>query len=41
MPSISSVDELIEGFCAMTELQTGPFAARTRARYSHFLEVAD
>ena len=34
MPTISGVDELIEGLCAMAELQTGPFAARTRARYA-------
>lgn len=25
----------------MTELQTGPFASRTRARYALFLELAD
>jgi len=41
MPAISGVDELIEGLCAMAELQTGPFAARTRARYALFLELAD
>ena len=41
MPTISGVDELIEGFCTMTELQTGPFAPRTRARYALFLELAD
>jgi AcrR family transcriptional regulator len=41
MPTISGVDELIEGLCAMAELQTGPFAARTRARYALFLELAD
>lgn len=41
MPAISSVDELIEGLCAVVELQTGPFAARTRARYALFLELAD
>ena len=40
MPAISGVDELIEGLCAMAELQTGPFAARTRARYALFLELA-
>ena len=34
------VDELIEGLCAMAELQTGPFATRTRARYAFFLELA-
>ena len=41
MPTITGVDELIHGFCAMTELQAGPFATRTRARYALFLELAD
>ena len=41
MPAIRGIDELIEGLCAMTELHTGPFAARTRARYALFLELAD
>lgn len=41
MPTISGVDGLIEGLCAMTERQTGPFAARTRARYALFLELTD
>ncbi|HET8599459.1 MAG TPA: TetR family transcriptional regulator [Segeticoccus sp.] len=41
MPTISGTDDLIEGLCAMTELQAGPFAARTRARYALFLELAD
>jgi DNA-binding transcriptional regulator YbjK len=40
LPSITGVDDLIEGLCAMTALQTGPFAARTRARYALFLELA-
>jgi DNA-binding transcriptional regulator YbjK len=40
MPTISGVDELTEGLCAMAELQTGPCAARTRARYALFLELA-
>ena len=40
MPTISGVDQLIEGLCAMAELQTGPFAGRTRARYALFLELA-
>jgi DNA-binding transcriptional regulator YbjK len=40
MPAITGLDELIEGLCAMTELQTGPFASRTRARYALFLELA-
>jgi DNA-binding transcriptional regulator YbjK len=40
MPTISGVDELVEGLCTVVELQTGPFAARTRARYALFLELA-
>jgi DNA-binding transcriptional regulator YbjK len=40
MPAITAIDELIDGLCAMAELQTGPFAARTRARYALFLELA-
>lgn len=40
MPTISGVEELIEGFCAMVDLQAGSFAARTRARYALFLELA-
>jgi AcrR family transcriptional regulator len=40
LASISSVEDLIEGFVAMTERQSGLFAARTRARYSLFLELA-
>ena len=34
------IEALIDGLCAMTELQTGPFATRTRARYALFLELA-
>jgi DNA-binding transcriptional regulator YbjK len=41
MPTVSGADELIEGLCALTELLTGPFATRTRARYALFLELAD
>ena len=41
MSAIGGVDGLIEGLCTMAELQTGPFAARTRARYALFLELAD
>jgi AcrR family transcriptional regulator len=40
MPEIAGLDGLIEGLCAMAELQTGPFAARTRARYALFLELS-
>ena len=40
LPEISTVNELVDGLCAMTELQSEKFAARTRARYALFLEVA-
>lgn len=40
MAAISGVDELIEGLCAVVELQSGRFATRTRARYALFLELA-
>ncbi|HET7476737.1 MAG TPA: TetR family transcriptional regulator [Dermatophilaceae bacterium] len=39
-PMISGVEELIDGLCAMAELQAGPSAVRTRARYALFLELA-
>ena len=39
MPAITGVDDLVAALCTMTELQTGPFASRTRARYALFLEV--
>jgi AcrR family transcriptional regulator len=41
LATLSGVDELIDGLCAVIELQSGPFAARTRARYALFLELAD
>lgn len=41
MPVISRVADLVDGLCVMAELQTGPFASRTRARYALFLELAD
>ena len=40
MPAITGLDGLIEGLCAMAELQTGRFAVRTRARYALFLELS-
>jgi AcrR family transcriptional regulator len=40
MPEIDGLDGLVEGLCAMADLQTGPFAARTRARYALFLELS-
>ncbi|MDP3891975.1 TetR/AcrR family transcriptional regulator [Nocardioides sp.] len=39
-PTITELDQLIEGLCAVVELQSGPFATRTRARYALFLELA-
>ncbi|MGW4928733.1 TetR/AcrR family transcriptional regulator [Agromyces sp. NPDC004153] len=33
-------EALIENMCAAIDLQTGPYAARTRARYALFLELA-
>jgi DNA-binding transcriptional regulator YbjK len=39
-PPITSVEGLIEALCAAVELQTGPFAPRTRARYALFLELS-
>jgi DNA-binding transcriptional regulator YbjK len=41
VPAIEGVEGLVEGLSAMVELQAGPFAARTRARYALFLELAD
>ena len=40
MPMITRVEDLVDGLCVMTELQTGPRANRTRARYALFLELA-
>jgi DNA-binding transcriptional regulator YbjK len=40
MTAIAGLDGLIEDLCALVELQTGPFATRTRARYALFLELA-
>jgi AcrR family transcriptional regulator len=39
-PTITELDQLIDGLCAVAELQTGLFATRTRARYALFLELA-
>ena len=40
VPVQRTPEALIEGLCAVIELQTGPFAVRTRARYALFLELA-
>jgi AcrR family transcriptional regulator len=40
MPVITGLEGLVEGLCAMAELQTGIFSVRTRARYALFLELA-
>ena len=39
-PMTEGLDGLIEGLCAVAELQIEPFAARTRARFALFLELA-
>lgn len=38
-PAPRSPDEFVEGLCQIFDLQTGPLAARTRARYSLWLEL--
>lgn len=38
--AVTGPDELVGVLCAIIELQTGPFAARTRARYALWLELA-
>lgn len=40
LPVAPGAKALVGGLCAMIELQTGPFAVRTRARYALFLELA-
>ncbi len=40
MPPIDSPEQLVDALTGMIELQTGPFGARTRARYAIFLESA-
>lgn len=39
-PAETTVDGLVDALCAVIELQSGPFAVRTRARYALFLELA-
>lgn len=39
-PAIQTADDLIEAFCDLIAVQSGPLATRTRARYSLFLEGA-
>jgi DNA-binding transcriptional regulator YbjK len=39
VPSVHGTEELIEVLCLLFEAQTGPFAARTRARYSLWLDL--
>lgn len=41
IPEVTGPDDLAEGLCAMVDVQAGPFAARTRARYALFVELAD
>ncbi len=40
VPGQPTPEALIEGLCAVIELQSGPLAVRTRARYALFLELA-
>lgn len=39
LPDIGSADEFIDAVSRMIQLQSGPLAARTRARYALFLEA--
>lgn len=41
IPEIRSRDELVAALTRMVEIQSGPLAARTRARYALFLEADD
>ena len=41
MSAMRGPEGLIDGMCAMGELRTGPNAARSRARYALFIELAD
>jgi len=41
VPEIGSRDELVAALTRMIELQSGPLAARTRARYALFLDADD
>jgi DNA-binding transcriptional regulator YbjK len=40
LAALDGPDGLVSGMCAMGDLRTGPNAARTRARYALFLELA-
>ena len=40
MPIAGGLEGLVEGLCAVVEVQIEPFAVRTRARYALFLELA-
>lgn len=40
LPAIDTPEHLIDAMTGMITVQTGPFAARTRARYALFLEGA-
>lgn len=40
MPHVTGPADLVDGLCAMTELQTSRYAVRTRARYALFLELS-
>ena len=40
LPEVTGTGALVAGLSAMLELQSGPYATRTRARYALFLELA-
>lgn len=40
VPADQGLDGFLDGLCSMVELQIEPYAARTRARYALFLELA-
>jgi DNA-binding transcriptional regulator YbjK len=40
VPAPTGPEDLIEGLSAVIDLQSGPFAVRTRARYALFLELS-
>lgn len=41
LPEIGSRDDFVDAVSRMIEMQSGPLAARTRARYALFLEADD
>lgn len=37
--TVRTIDDLVDGLCALLDAATGPHAVRTRARYALFLEI--